>query len=275
MKQMRTIQMMLLATLLGVAAYSSAFAGSNDKNTSGDLSVGIGLEHDSGKYGTTQTTRSWTVPAEISYDTDNYSFDLTVPFVRQTGPAGSIAGRIRRRPRQVHPVTSSAGLGDATVSATRYLAQDDATGLIWDVGTVIKLDTGDVKKGLGTGANDYSLQTDLGRNFDRLALTGTLGYSWIGSPGAVVIHGVGENLQFKNVPYGSVDGSYPVGADTKAGLTYFQQRATETGGFPQKDVTVYLDTNTSDSTELRFYVLKGLADGSPDRGFGATLTVTL
>ncbi|MHB8533900.1 MAG: hypothetical protein ACYDBW_00435 [Sulfuricaulis sp.] len=273
-RTVRAIELLLLVTLIGVVAARNAFAGADDKNTSGDLSVGIGLEHDSGKYGTTQTTRSWTVPAEISYATDNYLFDLTVPFVRQTGPAGSIAGRIRRRPRLVRPVVTSAGLGDSTVSATRYLVQDDESGLSWDVGAVIKLDTGDVKKGLGTGANDYSLQSDLGRNFGRLALTGTLGYSWIGSPGAVVIHGISENLRFKNVPYGSVDGAYPIGKDTKAGVTYFQERATETGGFPQKDVTVYLDTNTNDSTDIRLYVLKGLADGSPNRGVGVTLTVT-
>ncbi len=270
----RTIEMLLLAALVGVVASWSSIASAEDQKASGDLSVGTGVEHETGKYGTTQTTRSWTVPLELSYDTDNYVFDLTAPYVRQTGPAGSLAGRLRRRPRQVRPLVTGSGIGDTTVSATRYLVQDDKAGVTLDIGVVVKFDTGDVKKGLGTGANDYSLQTDLAKNFDKLVLTGTLGYSWLGSPGVVVVNGVRENLQFKNVTYGSVDGSYPIGTGTKAGLTYFQEQAVEAGGFPQKDVTVYLSMNTSDSTKLRLYVLKGLADGSPDHGVGVTFTAS-
>lgn len=266
--------MLLLAALLGAVTSKNALASAEDQKAAGDLSVGIGAEHEAGKYGTTQTTRSWTVPLEVSYDTDNYAFDLIVPYVRQTGPAGSIAGRIRRRPRQVRPIVTDSGMGDSTVSATRYLVQSDKSGVTWDLGAVIKLDTGDVKKGLGTGAKDYSLQTDLAKNFDKLVLTGTLGYSWLGSPGFVVINGVRENLQFKNVTYGSVDGSYPIGTGARAGLTYFQEQAVEAGGFPQKDVTVYLSMKPSNSTKLRLYVLKGLADGSPDHGVGVTFTAS-
>ena len=253
----RPIEMLLLMALLGVVTPKNSMASTEDQKAPEDLSVGIGAEHEAGKYGTTQTTRSWTFPLAVSYDTDNYAFDLTAPYVRQTGPAGSIAGRIRRRPRQVRPVVSDSGSGDSTVSATRYLVQGDQAGVTWDIGAVIKFDTGDVKKGLGTGANDYSLQTDLAKNFDKLALTGTLGYSWLGSPGFVVINGVRENLQFKNVIYGSVDGSYSIGTDTKAGLMYFQEQATEVGGFPQKDVTAYLSINTSDSKEASCLCVEG------------------
>ncbi|MHB8741758.1 MAG: transporter family protein [Sulfuricaulis sp.] len=271
----RTIKALLLAALLGVVASKNSMASdADDQKISGDLSVGIGAEHETGKYGTTQTTRSWTVPLDVSYDTDNYAFDLTVPFVRQTGPAGSIAGRIRLHPRQVQRVVTDSGVGDSTVSATRYLVQDDKAGVTWDIGVVVKLDTGDVKKGLGTGANDYSLQSELTKSLGKFVLTGTLGYSWLGSPGVVVINRVNENLQFKNVIYGSVDGSYPIGTTTTAGLTYFQEQAVEVGGFPQKDVTAYLNMDTSDSTQLRLYVLKGLADGSPDHGVGVTFTAS-
>jgi len=257
--------------MIGIA--SSAIA--SEDGSSNDLSLRIGAEHTSGKYGTNQRTSIWTIPADLMYSTDNYLFDLSVPYVHMTGPAGAIAGQVRRRPRANRAMVTESGIGDSTASATRYLVDSDDTGWTWDVGGIVKFATGDVHRGLGTGANDYSLLTDLTKRFDRLALTGTLGRWWLGSPGVVTIGGVTENLQFKNVYYGYLGVSYRTSDTVKLGITLYREQATEKGDYPQRDLTLYANFDTSRSTTLRVYLMRGMDNGSPSRGIGLNFTVSM
>ncbi len=260
-----------LPALIGVV---TIFNGVTHADDQGEFGVGIGADHTVGKYGSSQTTRTWTAPLKTSYETDNYAIELTAPYVHQTGPAGSLAGRRARRQQQATPVVTQSGLGDTDLSGTWYLTQGDSSGVAFDIGAIVKFDTGDVHQGLGTGANDYSLQADLSKRFGKISLTGTVGYSWLGSAGNVQVNGIQENLQFKNAAYGSLGSSYKLNTKTKFGLSYSQKQAVESGGFPDKELTLYTSIKTSSDTRLRLYILKGFSDGSPDHGAGMSFNAS-
>jgi hypothetical protein len=237
-----------------------------------DWSAGVGAEYESGKYGRGQTTRQWTFPVDTSYLSDNYLLDLSVPYLRFTAPAGSTAGQARHRANTPREIVTTQGVGDSMLSATRFLVDGGKSGLSWDVGGIVKFATGDVHKGLGTGADDYSLLTTLVERMDEFSLRGTLGRWWLGSAGVQNVNGVQENLKFLNPFYATVDGSYKASDTSRVGVSYFTEQVAEKGGFRQKEGTLYGRFDTSESTDLRIYLLKGFAKGSPDHGAGVTFT---
>jgi hypothetical protein len=244
---------------------------SNDENIVG---ISVGYDHTTGTYGTKKTSNTLTVPVTLTYDTGNYGFALTVPYVRQTTLAGSIAGRRVIGVGSSNQIISQAGLGDATGAVTRYLFDDDETGISIDVKGEIKFATGDLTKGLGTGKNDYSVQLDVYKYYDNWGMSGTAGYSVLGSPGDVVVNGVQQNITLNNVYYGSIGVSYKSSENIKTGLAYDMQQAAEIGGIPQKDIRANLTLNHSNETSFHFYILKGLSDSSPDWGSGASVSTS-
>lgn len=245
-------------------------------STTNENSAGfiVGYDHTTGTYGTKKTSNTLTVPVTFTYDTGNYGYAITIPYVRQTTLAGSIAGRRVIGMSSSNQIVSQAGLGDATASVTRYLFDDDETGISIDVKGEIKFATGDQAKGLGTGKNDYSVQLDVYKYIDDLGMSGTAGYSVLGSPGDVVVNGVQQNITLNNVYYGSIGVSYKSSENIKIGLAYDMQQAAEIGGIPQKDIRGNLTLNHSDETRFHFYILKGLTDSSPDWGSGASISTS-
>ncbi len=264
-----------LTALLCGGLYCSAHAAEGDAGQDGNtMSFGTGLDYSTGKYGTRQRSRTLSQPFMAAYDTDNYGFEVSVPYLWQSGPAGTIAGARRRPILGLHNYVSEHGWGDITAGLTRILTDNPDSGWSTDVKGIVKFATADASKGLGTGKNDYSLQGDVFKDWDRFGASGTLGYSVLGSPGTIVVTGVQQDIVFHNVFYGYLGGSYKISDTLKAGLTFHREQAAEKGGFKQKDVTVSLRQKLSSSTRLQYYLLKGLAAGSPGMEMGATVNTS-
>lgn len=251
--------------------------GADGKGSGGDLTVDVGFDSSRGNYGTRFLSREDSISTTLSYDTDNYGFGLTIPYLSQTGPAGTIAGRVRIR-RQLRfvaitPIVCAAGLGDIEGSLTRYLINQPDAGLSFDVKGTIKFATASQSKGLGTGKNDYSLAMELTKAAGSFTAMGTLGYSILGSPGNVVISGIRQNIRLNNVYFAQLDGAYEMANRTKVGATLNMGQATSEGAFEQRDLTLYVDFSASRSTKMRVYGLMGLAHGSPDSGAGISASI--
>lgn len=238
------------------------------------VSISFGFDHTAGKYGTKQESTSTSIPAIISYGTDNYLAAITVPYLEQTGPAGSILGARRHIVVGSNKILSDKGLGDILGSVTGYVIDDEDSGVSLDVKAKVKFGTADVSKGLGTGKNDYSFEADLYKDFDKSGLSGTLGYTKLGSPGRVAVNGIQQNIVLHNVFYASIGSTYQFSKATTAGLTFNTEQSSENGMPRQKDVTLDLNHKINKANKLDFYLLKGLTNGSPDRGFGASLKST-
>ncbi len=261
---------------LQINAAVSSTTPSNGENKDGNksektISASFGFDNTSGNYGTKHESTSTSIPAIISYGTDNYVAALTFPYLEQTGPAGSIAGVHRYIAVGSNKIISQKGLGDVQGSATGYLIDDENTGISLDLKAEVKFGTADVSKGLGTGKNDYSLEAALYKDFDKIGMSGTLGYTELGSPGKVTVNGIQENIVFHNVFYASAGSTYQISEATKTGLTLYTEQSSENGMPRQEEITVDFTHKINKTNKLGIYVLKGLANGSPDRGFGASL----
>jgi len=268
-------RLMANALLFGIMATSPglSFADEDtgtDASTENSYGIETGYTHESGKYGTRQETRSATVPLTAYYDTEHYGIEAMLPYMSITGPAGGIAGRVRHLISQPRPIVTAQGIADSTVSVTRDLLNSESAGLDWDLGTTIKFATGDVHRGLGTGANDYALFTDVSEMISQLTLTGTAGYTWYGSKGLVMVNGYMENLQFKDAAFGQLDGAVKLHEHTKIGLTCYAQQPTE-GKIPEEESTAYLTIGLGNHVDLKLYALKGFTKASPNQGYGATM----
>ena len=242
-----------------------------DENSAGFI---VGYDHTSGTYGTKKTSTTLTIPVTVTYDTGNNGYAITVPYVRQTALAGQIAGSRVIGVGGSNSIVSQAGLGDASASVTHYVYDDDETGVSIDVKGEIKFATGDQSKSLGTGKNDYSVQLDVYIDNDNLGVSGTIGYSVLGSPGDVVINGVQQNIILNNVYYGSLGVSYNATENIKVGLMYDMQQAAEIGGYPPRTVKANLNIKLSESNRLQLYISKGQSDGSPEWSSGASISTS-
>ena len=76
---------------------------------------------------------------------------------------------------------------------------------------------------------------------------------------------------FRNVFYGSIGFSHKLDAARTAGLAYDAQQSALSGASGQSELTLFLSHKLDKKTKLTGYVLKGLADGSPDWGLGFAL----
>ena len=52
---------------------------------------------------------------------------------------------------------------------------------------------------------------------------------------------------------------------------WYAQQASATG-YAQRELTLYAATQIGKDVSLRAFVMKGLADGSPDSGYGVSLS---
>ena len=112
------------------------------------------------------------------------SFRLTVPFLSVSAPElTTISGPDGQPIVGEGPIVTESGLGDILASVTVFDVLASSNGdLAMDLTGKIKFGTADEEKGLGTGEQDYSLQADVFRFFDKATLMGTAGYALRGDP---------------------------------------------------------------------------------------------
>jgi hypothetical protein len=252
-------QMTALASALAamVVVSAPAFAGNSG------FSLTTGLDYSSGKYGGTQSTDILYIPLTGKYETGRWVFQLTVPYVRITGPGNVTQGGIVLGSARTAR-TTEAGLGDVVAGATyNVYGETGPDPFLVDLTGKVKFGTADEKKGLGTGANDYAAQVDMYKTLDRFTALGTVGYKVMGNaPG----------LKLDNVFYGSVGGVYKITQQTSTGLILnLRQKVTPTGA-SQRDVTAFVSHKIDQDWKAQGYVVDGFSNASPDWGVGAMLT---
>lgn len=223
----------------------------------GEWSASVDYDYSSGKYGGVNTTTAWSLPVSLSYAKGDYSFGLTIPYVKQNGPTG----RILRFPLR-REIGNVSGIGDVSASVTRYFFGDDENAANFGLKALVNFGTADESKGLGTGKNDYSIQGDVSKLFGPATLSATLGYTVVGKV---------EGLDMRNIYYGALDAAFNVSDKLTTGLTLNFGMSTLAGTPNPRDLTIYLSYPVSKTTRLSVYLLKGFSDGSPDHGNGASL----
>ncbi|HAF43474.1 MAG TPA: hypothetical protein DCK83_00640 [Gallionellaceae bacterium] len=249
---------------LATALLLTAGGASAEEKDDGYLTMMLGYESSSGKYGTTSTTDIVTVPVSALYETGRWMMKLTVPYLQVTGDGSVLAsggGRGRRATTTTTTRTTNSGLGDvvALLAYNVYAADDVDAGV--DLAGRVKFGT--ANKTLGTGKNDYAAQLYAYHAIGSFTPSLVLGYEVLGSSAEVPLD---------NVYYGTAAGDYRFGELSNGGVEYrYVQKASATAA-EQRELVLYVSREIGRDTFLRGYLLKGYADGSPDSGFGIAIS---
>jgi hypothetical protein len=234
---------------------------------SGRFKLTTGAEYTTGEFGGTESIDEWYVPVTGKYITGQYVFRLTVPYIRLTAPAGTVSegtdGGVITTGGGAR--TTEDGLGDV-IAGTTYqdvFNTEASADIALDLTGKIKLGTADEDKGLGTGENDYTIQADLIKFYDRFSPYGTLGYKLRGEPSGV---------DLDNVWFGVVGGIYDIASKLNGGLDFYYREASFPDGSDQQELTGFLGYRLSNTHRLQGYLIHGFSDGSPDWGGGLMLT---
>lgn len=226
------------------------------------FSLGTGFDFSSGKYGNTIATDMLYVPVTGKYETDDLTFKITVPYLSITGPGGVTRG-IGRFGRVVvrNSKTTNAGLGDITSTLDYAMYSGEALSL--DLVGNVKFGTADAAKGLGTGANDYSVQIDGYYSIGDSTVFATAGYKKYGSPS-------GANLN--DVPYGTLGMSQKLTQETSVGVMADVAESASTTTVASQELTLFLSQKIGTDLKVQANLLKGFSTASADIGGGLMLT---
>lgn len=256
------VAVMLTATLISPIAQADAES---------YLTLSSGFDYSTGKYGTTSTTNTTSIPVTANYATGDWSLRLTVPYLIVTGEGDvTVSGRSGGRRAMTTMTTTTTktrttqrGLGDIVTMASYdiYVNDDEDTGL----GLTGRIKFGTANKSFGSGLNDYSLQLYSYTQIGDLSPSLSIGYEVVGSSTATPMN---------NVFFGAISNSYRLSDATSIGVDYrYAQQASVTGS-EQKDASIYTSHRLSDALYLRGYVMQGFTDSSADNGVGLSVSLT-
>jgi len=234
------------------------------KAENGLFKLTTGAEYITGKFGGTESVDQLYIPVTARYTTNWYSVRLTIPYISLTAPTGTVQADGTIIPG-TGPIVTESGIGDVVASATYRDAfnTEVASDYAVDFTAKVKFGTADPDKGLGSGENDYTVQTELYKFKDRTMLFGILGYKFRGDP-------PGVNLNNSWIAY--VGGDYRLTPAFRAGVDFYYQEALFTGSDDQMEISAFLRYRLSNTQYLRSYLLTGFGDASPDWGVGMFIT---
>ena len=253
---------------VAVAAFVLVNAGGAAQEVGADLRFSTGVEYSTGEYGGTDNIEEFYVPFTFRVGLDRVVFRLTAPYLRVTAPDDTVITDpgTEPLPGSGASVTES-GLGDVIGAVTLYdLYVSDDSDFVVDVTGKIKFATADETNGLGTGENDYTLQFDAYRFFDRLSLQGTAGYRLRGDP---------PGFDLNDVFLASVGGAWLASDNTMVGM-YFDYRESSISGIDDmQELSGFASFRLNRAWRMELYAFTGLTDSSTDFGGGILFSTDL
>jgi hypothetical protein len=246
-----------LITSFAIAAIQAAYA-----EEGGRFSLETGVHYNTGKYGSTQATDILYIPFTGKYQDKSWTIKVTVPYLQVTGPSNVINGVGLTGTATSNIRSARSGLGDVIASASHSVYNDGPSGLMVYLTGKVKLGTASSSQGLGTGKNDYALQSDVYQVTGRLTTFGTLGYQVYGRPAGYTLN---------NAFYGWLGGSYKFNPENSGGVMFsFGQKITTTGS-SRSEALIFANHKIEKNWKAQGYVLKGFTNSVPDFGAGATV----
>jgi hypothetical protein len=247
--------MLVLATVPAIAAAEAP-----------RFSLGAGAEYTTGDYGGTDSVDEFYLPVTATLDFERIGLRLTVPFLSVSAPElTTITGPDGQPVIGVGPRVTESGLGDVLASITVYDVLTVADGdFTVDLTGKVKFGTADEDKGLGTGEQDYSVQADIFRFFDRATLMGTAGYTFRGDPAGYALD---------DAFFAALGASYATTEQTRVGAFFDVRDASVPDTDMLQELSAWVSMRVGDRSNVQAYVLAGVGDSSPDWGGGLSFDI--
>jgi hypothetical protein len=222
------------------------------------ITYSVGLEFDSGDYGTGDTTDTWRIPVGLNYSNGTYFAGATISYIdaESTG-AVIISSKTRMRTITVSPDSNVSGMGDLRLYAGYNFPSSGPENFY--VSALVKLGTADENKGLGTGEDDYSLEGGMSTKMDKYKIFGSLGYQ---------ITGDSATIDYDNVFYADAGIADQRQDGRQLGIMLEFASAATPGFDDALELTGFMDAMLSNKRRLHLFVSLGLSNGSPDYGLG-------
>lgn len=249
-----------------IALFATASIQTANAEESGKFSLETGMDYNTGKYGGTQSTDILYVPVTGKYQGKSWTLKLTVPYLQITGPSNVINGVGITGAATTNTSTTRSGLGDVIAAATHNAYSGGSSGFLVNLTGKVKFGTASSTQGLGTGKNDYALQSEIYQVTGNLTSFGTLGYK---------LHGAPAGYTLNDVFYGSLGGSYKFDQETNGGMMLNLSQQTTATGSSHIEAIFFASRKLDKNLKAQGYVLKGFTNSVPSWGAGATVAFLL
>ncbi len=246
------------------------------------VTIGPGANYSRGHYGTDVTTEIWSAPFTATYQSDRWTFGLSLPYVQVRGSGNVIPGTgpvdntnpLGRGLDQLlgsggspaggtSPGSSSAsGAGDLVATAGYHLLSSADRSFALVATGKVKFGTADANKGLGTGANDYTVSLDTYKALGKWTPFGGVGWTNYGSS---------PYIKLENGIQANAGMDYRIAGNDNVGMAYNYRQRVAVGGAAQSEVTAYWAHKFGNRLRLQGQATGGMTNGSPDWGVGTSV----
>lgn len=254
------------AVIIGVALLVVGADAQAEEGVS-SLSWATGIEYSSGTYGGTEDIEDLYVPVIARFTTDRLAFEITVPYLSVTAPAGTTVTDPGNEPVPGSGATTTeSGIGDVIASVTMYdVFYSDRLGMALDLTGKIKFGTADETKGLGTGEQDFTFRADMYKFYEQFTLMGSAGYKFRGDT---------SDYDLEDVFLGSVGGAFAVSDVSRIGLVYDYRESALGDGDAVSELSAFVARRWNDHWHMQFYAFSGFGENSADWGAGMLFEIS-
>lgn len=221
----------------------------------------LGLDYSQGEYGTNTTTRQWSAPVGLKYDSNFGYAKISSAFVSVSNVNPNGQGEALPCGNAATANKDVQGMGDTSVSLMRHV--QDTGSFQLDAGAKIKFATGDVDKCLSSGKNDFSLQMDAFKQVNGVGVFGTVGWTYKGKPEVG-----GRTIDYKNPLYFSVGVSRQISAQNSTGISYDYRENLLDSRSGLQELTIFGVHRVNQQLRFQPYLMKGFTTSSPAVGVG-------
>lgn len=222
--------------------------------------VMVTVERTTGKYGEANRTDITNVPIVIRHRAGRWTGEVQFPLLVVSSVETVLPGIGAVNPEPRRQRVTERGLGDAWMKLSYELHEytRESTGV--DLTLKVKTATGDVNRGLGTGAADVAIQVDFLQSVASGTGFGHVGYRRTGDPAGF--------KPYRDPWYGEIGAFTPVFERCQLGAFYdYRQALTSLG--PVREVTAY-GACVSGPSRWQLHFTRGFADASADIAIGST-----
>ncbi|MBB5518387.1 hypothetical protein [Amphiplicatus metriothermophilus] len=252
-----------------------------------NLRLASGFEYTRGLYGSFAETEIAMASISARYSVNGWTYSLTVPYVRVTGPGAPFNPQATpvfalRLPEGVDaaaiPLVSlpddpsflfprlnptTKGFGDVTAGVGRSL-ELKRDRLYLDAMVLAKLPVGDVDKLIGTGRTDITMQADFIYETRRFGFVIGGGRTFVGKTPRFELQ---DRWRLSAAAYA------PVGRRFTVGALYDWREPVLVGSDDISEVTTYVSARINSRLSVLAYSVTGLSDASPDIGAGIRFSI--